>query len=276
MGTALTIVTNPEMATRRPRTAAVRPALCHQWDFVPPQDGLPVAHAAAGLWQVEHDLHLFYPPAACRGWARLLAALRRLERQRQGRQPEPSAGSVDSQSIKTATQGAAVGFDGNKKIKGRKRHLLVDTLGLILAVVVTSANADDRHPIAVPRAPIGSGPDYQADALRATILRFLIEEGYAESLIEAALHFAWSTRCLSTALVGFSSLDQLEQAVTYAERGGPPAEALRRLTQVRESSGTACHGVEKGRVTTPWKGRGVTTMSLRWSLSAKLDYRDIV
>jgi putative transposase len=77
-------------------------------------------------------------------WARLMAALRRLERRRQGRQPEPSAGSVDIQSIKTATQGTAVGFDGNKRIKGRKRHLLVDTLGLILAVVVTSASADDR------------------------------------------------------------------------------------------------------------------------------------
>jgi putative transposase len=78
------------------------------------------------------------------GWARLLEALRRLERRRQGRPPEPSAGSIDSQSIRTATQGTTVGFDGNKKIKGRKRHILVDTLGLILAVVVTSASAEDR------------------------------------------------------------------------------------------------------------------------------------
>src|SRR5713101_1128657 len=77
-------------------------------------------------------------------WAHLMEALRQWERRRVGRQPEPSAGSVDSQSIKTATQGSAVGFDGGKKIKGRKRHLLVDTLGLIIAVVVTAANTDDR------------------------------------------------------------------------------------------------------------------------------------
>jgi putative transposase len=77
-------------------------------------------------------------------WASLMEALRQRERQRVGRSPEPSAGSVDSQSIKTATQREEVGFDGGKRIKGRKRHLLVDTLGLIIAVVVTAANTDDR------------------------------------------------------------------------------------------------------------------------------------
>jgi putative transposase len=67
------------------------------------------------------------------------------ERQGQGRLPEPSAGCVESQSIKTTTQGTDVGFDGNKKVKGRKRHMLIDTLGLIVAVVVTAANRDDRQ-----------------------------------------------------------------------------------------------------------------------------------
>jgi putative transposase len=71
--------------------------------------------------------------------------LRQWERQGQGRLREPSACCADSQSIKTATQAEDVGFDGHKKIKGRKRHILVDTLGLIVAVIVTAANTDDRQ-----------------------------------------------------------------------------------------------------------------------------------
>ena len=77
-------------------------------------------------------------------WAALMEALRQLERRLQGRQADPSAGSIDSQSIKAAKQNGEIGFDGGKQVKGRKRHLLVDTLGLIVAVVVTSANTDDR------------------------------------------------------------------------------------------------------------------------------------
>jgi putative transposase len=72
-------------------------------------------------------------------------ALRRKERKRQGRKEDPSAGSIDSQSVKSALQGEETGIDGGKKIKGRKRHIFVDTLGLILAVIVTSANESDRN-----------------------------------------------------------------------------------------------------------------------------------
>jgi putative transposase len=77
-------------------------------------------------------------------WAGVRETLRQWERRCLGRKPEPSAGSIDSQRIKTATQNEDLGFDGNKKINGRKRHILVDTLGFIMAVVVTEAGTDDR------------------------------------------------------------------------------------------------------------------------------------
>jgi putative transposase len=78
------------------------------------------------------------------GWAQVREVLRHRERRRQGRQAEPSAGSVDSQSIRTATQATEVGCDGGKPVKGRKRHRLVDTLGVRSAVVVTAATTADR------------------------------------------------------------------------------------------------------------------------------------
>jgi putative transposase len=76
-------------------------------------------------------------------WQKLLDALRVRLRRRAGRADTPSAAAVDSQSVKTAEGGAAVGIDGGKKVRGRKRHILVDMNGFLIAVVVTAANVDD-------------------------------------------------------------------------------------------------------------------------------------
>jgi putative transposase len=86
-------------------------------------------------------------------WGRVMDTLHQWERQSQGRRPAPSACCADSQSIKTTTHGENVGFDGHKKSKGRQRHILVATLGLIVAVVITAAHTADRQGLVALAAP---------------------------------------------------------------------------------------------------------------------------
>lgn len=70
--------------------------------------------------------------------------LRQQWREREGHAAEPTAAVLDSQSTRISPQGGASGFDAGKKVKGRKRNLVVDTMGLLLAVTVTTANTQDR------------------------------------------------------------------------------------------------------------------------------------
>jgi aryl-alcohol dehydrogenase-like predicted oxidoreductase len=123
---------------------------------------------------------------------------------------------------------------GNLLARTKAADMGVINIRVLAAGAVSGT--EDRHPLGSPSVePIGSGGSYRTDAERARRLQPLIREGHAESLVDAALRFVIANDAVSTVLVGYSTLDQLEYAASSIDRGPLSHAALDRLAELQRS-----------------------------------------
>jgi putative transposase len=162
-------ISGPQTLPRKSYTSDITD---EEWDliapFLPPNTGrgrrqtIPLREIVNAIFYINAngcrwaDLpHDFPPPTSVSyhytkwakngTWRHINDALRERVRVQAGRDPHPSAAALDSQSVKAAPTGGFRGCDGGKKVMGRKRHTLVDTMGLLIAVTVTAASVSDAQ-----------------------------------------------------------------------------------------------------------------------------------
>lgn len=223
-----------EATTGRPRE--------HGWRVI--LNGIFYILRTGGSWRMmPHDLppwktvyHYFRWWRKEGTWEALNTALRKEVRTQQGKEPEPSAAILDSQSVKTAEGGAERGYDAGKKVTGRKRHIFVDTLGLVLLVLVTAGNVQDRD---------GAKLLFQALVDRITgwcrLQIFWADGGYRGSLIDwVRLSFGWTLEIVEKMgdQVGFQVLPKrwiVERTFSWLNRQRRLGKDYERLPETSEA-----------------------------------------
>jgi aryl-alcohol dehydrogenase-like predicted oxidoreductase len=118
-------------------------------------------------------------------------------------------------------------------------HMQTADMGVINIRVLAAgalSGTEERHPLgSPPPAPIGSGADYRRDVERARRFLPLIRDGHADSLIELAIRYPLAQPAVSTVLVGYSTLDQLDYAARAVEKGPLPEATIERIAEIQRS-----------------------------------------